>query len=48
MAPGFGRAPRIEWIESTRDLGAVSSRMLREEQLTDIDVIGFSFRRWLK
>jgi len=47
MAPGFGCAPRIEWIESTRDLGAVYSRMLREEQLTDIDVIGFSFGGWV-
>src|SRR5690348_7661312 len=33
MAPGFGRAPRIEWIESTRDLAGVYSRMLREEGL---------------
>ena len=47
MAPGFGRAPRIEWIESTRDLGGVYSRMLREEGLTDIDVIGFSFGGWV-
>ena len=38
MAPGFGRAPRIEWVESARDLGGVYSRMLREEKLADIDV----------
>jgi pimeloyl-ACP methyl ester carboxylesterase len=47
MAPGFGRAPRIEWVESARDLGGVYARMLREEKLSDIDVIGFSFGGWV-
>ena len=47
MAPGFGRTPRIEWVESARDLGGVYSRMLREEKLSDIDVIGFSFGGWV-
>jgi pimeloyl-ACP methyl ester carboxylesterase len=47
MAPGFGRAPRIEWVESVRDLGCLYSRMLREEGLTDIDVVGFSFGAWV-
>jgi pimeloyl-ACP methyl ester carboxylesterase len=47
MAPGFGRAPRIEWIESARDLGGLYSRMLRAEKLDDIDVIGFSFGGWV-
>jgi pimeloyl-ACP methyl ester carboxylesterase len=47
MAPGFGRAPRIDWVESVRDLASVYARLLREEKLTDIDVIGFSFGGWV-
>jgi len=47
MAPGFGRSPRIEWVDSVRDLASVYARMLREEGLDDIDVIGFSFGGWV-
>jgi pimeloyl-ACP methyl ester carboxylesterase len=47
MAPGFGRAPRIDWVESVRDLASVYARLLREEKLPDIDVIGFSFGGWV-
>ncbi len=47
MAPGFSRAPRIEWIENVRDLACVYARMLREQDLDNIDVIGFSFGGWL-
>ena len=32
---------------SVRDLGSVYARILREERLTDVDVIGFSFGGWL-
>ena len=47
LAPGFGRSPRIDWIDGVRDLGSVYARILREERLTDVDVIGFSFGGWL-
>jgi len=47
LAPGFGRSPRIDWVDGVRDLGAVYGRILREERLSDIDVIGFSFGGWL-
>ena len=47
LAPGFGRSPRIDWIDGVRDLGSVYARILREERLNDIDVIGFSFGGWL-
>jgi pimeloyl-ACP methyl ester carboxylesterase len=47
MAPGFGRSPRIEWVDNVRDLAGVYARMLREEGLNDIDVIGFSFGGWV-
>ena len=47
MAPGFGKAPRIEWVDNTRDLAAVYARMLREQKFSDIDVIGFSFGGWV-
>ena len=47
LAPGFGIAPRIEWVSSVRDLACVYARWLREQKLTPIDVIGFSFGGWL-
>ena len=47
MAPGFSRAPRIEWVENVRDLACVYARLLREQDLDNIDVIGFSFGGWL-
>ncbi|HTY56467.1 MAG TPA: alpha/beta hydrolase [Candidatus Binataceae bacterium] len=47
MAPGFGKAPRIEWVDNVRDLACVYARMLREEGLENIDVIGFSFGGWV-
>lgn len=47
LAPGFGRSPRIDWVDGVRDLGAVYARILREERLSEIDVIGFSFGGWL-
>jgi pimeloyl-ACP methyl ester carboxylesterase len=47
MAPGFGRAARIPWIENVRDFACVYARWLREQGLESIDVIGFSFGGWL-
>jgi pimeloyl-ACP methyl ester carboxylesterase len=48
MAPGFGRTPRLEWLQSARDLAGLYSRLLREEKLAgEIDVIGFSFGGWV-
>ena len=47
LAPGYGIAPRIEWVNSVRDLACVYARWLREQQLAPVDVIGFSFGAWL-
>lgn len=47
LAPGFGIAPRIEWVNSMRDLACVYARWLREAQLAPVDVIGFSLGAWL-
>jgi pimeloyl-ACP methyl ester carboxylesterase len=47
LLPGFGRAPRIDWVFSWRDLIQVLARWLREQKLAPIDVIGFSFGGWL-
>lgn len=47
MAPGFGRTPRIPWVDSVRDLAGVYGRLLREQRLDGADVIGFSFGGWL-
>ena len=47
LHPGFGRAPRLDWVNSTRDLAGVYARLLRERKLAPVDVIGFSFGGWL-
>jgi pimeloyl-ACP methyl ester carboxylesterase len=47
MHPGFGRTARLEWITSVRDLAAFYGRMLRQQNLTPIDVIGFSLGGWI-
>lgn len=47
LAPGFGHAPRIEWVDSVRDLACVYARLVRERKLAPLDVIGFSFGGWV-
>jgi pimeloyl-ACP methyl ester carboxylesterase len=47
MHPGFGRTPRLDWITSVRDLAAFYGRLLREQKLAPIDVIGFSMGGWI-
>jgi pimeloyl-ACP methyl ester carboxylesterase len=47
LAPGFGWAPRIEWIQNIRDLASVYARLLRERDFAPIDVIGFSLGGWI-
>ncbi len=42
LQPGFGRTPRLDWISNYRDLAGFYARMLREQRLAPIDVIGFS------
>jgi len=42
LQPGFGKTPRVDWISSYRDLACFYARMLREQRLDPIDVIGFS------
>ena len=45
--PGFGSLPRADWISSVRDLAGFYSRMLREMDLDQVDVIGFSLGGWV-
>ncbi len=45
--PGFGPLPRADWISSVRDLAGFYSRMLREMDLDQVDVIGFSLGGWI-
>lgn len=47
LAPGFGRAPRIEWVAGVRDLACVYARLIRARGLAPVDVLGFSFGGWL-
>lgn len=42
LQPGFGRTPPVEWLRSYRDLAGFYARLLREQQLTPLDVMGFS------
>lgn len=42
LQPGYGRTPRIDWIQDYRDLAAFYGRMVREMGLAPVDVIGFS------
>ena len=42
LQPGFGRTPKLDWMRSYRDLGGFYARVLRELQLSPIDVIAFS------
>jgi pimeloyl-ACP methyl ester carboxylesterase len=45
--PGFGDAPRVEWVMGVRDLASFYSRMLSELDLGPVDVIGFSLGGWI-
>jgi pimeloyl-ACP methyl ester carboxylesterase len=45
--PGFGISPQIKWIRNIRDLACLYSRLIREQGLTPIDVIGFSLGGWI-
>ena len=47
LHPGFDKSPRVEWIGGVRDLAGLYSRMLRDMELTQIDVIGFSLGGWI-
>jgi pimeloyl-ACP methyl ester carboxylesterase len=42
LQPGYGDTERVDWVRSYRDLGGFYARMLREQGLAPIDVIGFS------
>jgi pimeloyl-ACP methyl ester carboxylesterase len=45
--PGFGKSPQIRWIRNVRDLACFYSRLLREQGLAPIDVIGSSLGGWI-
>ena len=46
IAPGF-RGDRLKWMRNVTDLSRFYGRMLREQSLTPIDVVGFSFGGWV-
>ena len=46
IAPGF-RGERVKWMRNVTDLSRFYGRMLREQKLGPIDVIGFSFGGWV-
>ena len=47
LHPGFGKSPRVEWVNSVRDLAGFYARVVRERGLSPVDVIGFSLGGWI-
>jgi pimeloyl-ACP methyl ester carboxylesterase len=47
LHPGFGLTARAEWIWNIRDLAGFYARLLREQKLAPLDVIGFSLGGWI-
>jgi pimeloyl-ACP methyl ester carboxylesterase len=47
LHPGYGKSPLIRWIRNVRDLACFYSRLIREQNLVPIDVIGFSLGGWI-
>jgi len=47
LQPGFGRSERVDWFTSVRDVAAFYARMLREQGLGRVDVVGFSMGGWI-
>jgi len=45
--PGFGKSPQVKWIRGIRDLAGFYARLIREQRLEPIDVIGFSLGGWI-
>lgn len=42
LQPGFGRTPRADWMWDYRDVASLYLRMVREQGVTPVDVLGFS------
>lgn len=47
LHPGFGVTPRADWIWNIRDLAGFYARLIREQKLDPVDVIGFSLGGWV-
>lgn len=47
MHPNYGQSPAVEWVRSIRDLACFYSRLIREQNMTPVDVIGFSMGGWV-
>ena len=47
LHPGFGKSPRVEWVQGVRDLAGFYARVVRERGLSPVDVIGFSLGGWI-
>ena len=47
LHPGFGKSPRMEWVQGVRDLAGFYARVVRERGLSPVDVIGFSLGGWI-
>ena len=47
LHPGFGVSPRIEWAMTIGDIAGFYGQVLKEKELGQIDVIGFSLGGWI-
>lgn len=47
LHPGYSRTPRAEWMMNVRDLAGFYSRLIKEQDLAPLDVIGFSLGGWI-
>lgn len=47
LHPGYSITERANWITSIRDLAGFYARFLNEQNLTPVDVIGFSMGGWI-
>lgn len=47
IQPGLGKSPKIDWIMNIHDLAMFYSWVVRDLNLTPLDVIGFSTGGWI-
>ena len=45
--PGFGKSPRVEWVNNVRDLAGFYAQVIQDRSLAPANVIGFSLGGWV-
>src|ERR1700724_2419948 len=47
IQPGLGKSPKVDWIRNIHHLAMFYSWVLRDMNLTSVDVVGFSTGGWI-